>query len=118
MATTRLTTILHRAAAGLARLGFLVPVLMPITRAQLTGRQAGGQPPARCGHYAFFDEARGRVTLFGGQTTQSLYGADCWQLEDNDGIQISLMAPTARGYGAACEDTSGGVGLLFGGRDS
>src|SRR5262245_18035066 len=71
--------------------------------AQLTWRFPGAQPVARCGQFAFFDEARGRTTVFQGQDTGSTYKNDCWQLEDPDWIQVSAATPVTppRGYGAS-----------------
>jgi hypothetical protein len=99
----------------------LVPPAVPVLLihalpAQLTWREVGAQLPARHGHYAFFDEVRGRVTVFGGQTMPTAYTASCWQLEDSDWMEVP-SGLTARARGAACEDpASPGNALLFGGR--
>ncbi len=96
------------ACAALALLG-------PPLSSQLTWRQAGAQPPAHYGQYAFFDEARGRITVFQGRNSASTYINDCWQLEDSDWIEVPPPASiSSRGLGAACDDPSGGA-LLFGG---
>lgn len=94
-----------------------VPALLAnALSAQLTWREIGAQLTPRHGHYAFFDEVRGRVTVFGGQTTPTAYTASCWQLEDSDWMEVP-SGLTARARGAACEDpASPGNALLFGGR--
>lgn len=83
--------------------------------AQLTAGDAGTPLPPRAASFAFFDQPRGRVTLFGGENG-GIALDDCWQLDDGAWVQVPVTPGNAIAYGACCDDPSGfGAALLFSG---
>ncbi|MFO1078535.1 MAG: kelch repeat-containing protein [Planctomycetota bacterium] len=89
--------------------------------AQFGWQQPGAAPLARAGHYAFFDAARGRTTVLGGQTGPTSYGDDVWQFDGASWFAMRTTAaarlPTPRSYGGACQCPGGGF-LVFGGNET
>ncbi|MFO1076122.1 MAG: kelch repeat-containing protein [Planctomycetota bacterium] len=98
----------------------LFPAAVAVTAAsasaQLTWHRSTDAPAARCGHYAFYDAARGRVTVVGGQLTGIAYADDCWQLDGDDWVAADGPVVTGRGYGASCGFGVDGA-VLFGGTE-
>lgn len=94
----------------------LASVLAGSLRAQLTIGDAGTALPTRAAPFAFFDQPRGRLTLFGGDDGTATRD-DCWQLDDGAWVQIPVTAGNFLAYGACCEDPARfGAAVLFSGR--
>lgn len=98
-----------------------VPVLWlaAAAPAQLTWHRSTEIVSARQGHYGFFDQSRGRVSVVGGQLASVGYGDDLWQLADGtDWVEKAGTVVAPRAYGAMCKDVgSQGRWLMFGGID-
>ncbi len=96
----------------------LLSILAGSLPAQFTVGDAGTPLPPRAAPFAFFDQPRGRVTLFGGAGGGGVHLDDCWQLDDGAWVQVPVTAGYAVAYGACCEDPSGfGATVLYGGVD-
>lgn len=95
--------LLHTHLTPCFTVAALVALSAAPLQAQLTWRKAGDAPAARLGHQAFFDAARGRVTVFGGQDSPSTRATDCWQFDGSAWMQMDLPPTPGRAYGAAAK---------------
>jgi hypothetical protein len=78
-----------------------------------TQRAAGG-PPGRVAHAMAFDSVRGRVVLFGGQSSADL--GDTWEWDGNAWTHLTpSIAPQPRIYAAMAFHAATAQMILFGG---
>jgi hypothetical protein len=79
----------------------------------------GGSPPARAMHAMAYDEARGRVLLFGGHTCSGCILQDTWEWDGESGTWTDMAptgaSPPARDSHAMAYDSARGTVVLFGG---
>jgi hypothetical protein len=72
-------------------------------------------PPARRGHAAAFDAARGRVVVFGGETPDDRELGDTWTFDGRGWEQQEGKGPGPRSGHAMAYDSARGVVVLHGG---
>lgn len=77
----------------------------------------GAGPPARIDHGMCTDTGRGRVVVFGGQTTGGGLLADTWEWDGGQWLQRAVVGPSARKQHRMAYDAARGVTVLAGGID-
>ncbi len=65
-----------------------------------------------------WDDARHRVTLFGGSTATGQYSGDTWVFDGASWSNLNLSGPSARANAAMTYDSDRQVIVVFGGEDS
>ncbi len=84
-----------------------------------TQKSPTASPPARFYHALAYDSARGRVVLFGGNSTVSSRAADTWEFDGTTWTQkTTANAPPGRLYHALAFDSTRGRVVLFGGQST
>jgi len=86
-----------------------------MTRLLWTQKQDFGPKP-RAGHAMAFDDARGGVVLFGGDSFHPGLFADTWQWDGENWTQTADMGPSPRADHALAFDSERRQAILFGGR--
>ena len=105
-------------AAGFAAL-LTIAMGSEVARAQTTWEQLSPVmgPASRSGAMQAYDSLRGRLVLFGGQSTTANF-IDTWEWDGSTWTQMSpAHHPSGRRRGAMAFDAARGVCVLFGGFD-
>src|SRR5262249_27759336 len=79
-------------------------------------KTAASSPSARSDAAVAYDALRGRIVLFGGEASPSVYLGDTWEWDGVSWAQISpVVSPSARACHAMAYDASGPHIIMFGG---